>query len=239
MGEIEDLHAVCARPVGDDEGMVTIDLHVPPQAFPRAVGHRQHAGVHRILGIAQVDEGGSGGVSHQRPFRARRGVGPSPDVVRRAIERRADVGQTEERNQVDVLAGEPAGPSSFARHGAAGDRDLSRWNRVHNHAADDRSGMVTFHAGRQEGPRRRDQRGDTNPSNPARHDDSLLGQCVPMGYVHRLGRPAPEKGPNCPNNCMPEERWFPSVELSGACGGIGGGKRAAVDLGRIVTRQRP
>jgi len=102
LGQIDDLHAVAAG-LGDDEGVVGVDLDVPPQGARRFGGHVGHE--ERVEGVGNVDEGGPVRPAHDHVLRAVDRVHPAPDVVGFSA---AQLVERHEGHQVDVLAGELA-----------------------------------------------------------------------------------------------------------------------------------
>ncbi len=99
-GQVEDLHAVAAGRIGDDEGVVGEDLDVAPGGGERL--GRQVADVDRVLGVRDVDEGGAVGAPHEGVLDAGHRIGPAPDVVAGAA---AEVRQGHLGEQVDAAAG--------------------------------------------------------------------------------------------------------------------------------------
>ena len=78
--QVEHLHAVVARIVGDDVGVVAVDLDVAPDRR-QLVARRELAHEAGELGGGEVHEGRPVGRAHQGVFGARQRVGPAPDVV--------------------------------------------------------------------------------------------------------------------------------------------------------------
>ena len=78
-GQVEHLDAVRAGIVGNDVGVVGVDLDVPPDGF---IGLRgQSAQEYRGFRVGDVHEGRAVAQSHERELLAGRGIGPAPDVV--------------------------------------------------------------------------------------------------------------------------------------------------------------
>ena len=111
LGQVKHLHAVPGG-LGDDEGVVGIDLDVAPQGGDR-VG-RQVAEVDRVVGVGDVDEGGARRAAEQGVFLAVQRVGPTPDVVHLAA---ADFAGREVAHEVDLIAGVDAGKSVHTGRG--------------------------------------------------------------------------------------------------------------------------
>ncbi len=114
LGQIEDLETR-DRAFDDDEGMILIHLHAS-QAL-RLVMEREFAEVLRIDRIGHLDEGGAIPATDQRELPARRGIGPTPDIVlsyvahlaRRQVREQLDIGAVENLDLAIFTGNRPAG----------------------------------------------------------------------------------------------------------------------------------
>ncbi len=104
-----------ARSLADDEGVVAVDLHVPPIAVDGVGG--QVADVDRVGGVADVDEGRPAAAPHQDVLGSGHGIRPPPAIGSRSA---ADGRHGEVVVQVDVLAGVDIRHSPRAGRGGRG-----------------------------------------------------------------------------------------------------------------------
>ena len=124
--QIEDLHPVLSRAVGDDEGVVPVDLDVAPRARVRPLRHHHAAHVAGRLRVGDVDEGGRVAQPHQRVLAPGLGVRPSPDVVGHHAGIAAHLADRHERQDVHGGAVERPGAAVLAGHRAADGRVVGR-----------------------------------------------------------------------------------------------------------------
>ena len=128
-GEIEDLHAMCACPVRNDEGVVPIRLDISPQLRAwRVRGLREVTDEHRVRRVRDVDERRTVVASNESVFATGLRVRPAPVVIRSDSARGFRGGQQRDRDvgqQLDVVAveglhGPFRAPSLLTEDGAQG-----------------------------------------------------------------------------------------------------------------------
>ena len=112
--EVEHLHAVLARAVGHDEGVVLEDLDVAPGAWRAACGPREVAQVAGVVGIADVHERRPVHPARQGVLPPRQRIRPAPHVVEPGTPLGAHLLARQEGQQVDVVAVVAAGGAVVA-----------------------------------------------------------------------------------------------------------------------------
>ncbi len=113
-GQVEDLHPVGARPVGDDEGVVADHLDVAPDRGARTRRARQVAHQSGRSGVGHLQEGGAVPAGHEGEAPTALRVLPPPDVVHPNAALPTEGGDGEVRDELHVLAGKLGHRSGLA-----------------------------------------------------------------------------------------------------------------------------
>ena len=122
LSEVENLHSVLPRPVGDDEHVVAEHLHVPPGVGAAAPGLGEVAEITRVERVGDVDEGRPVHAADEGVFAPGLRVGPAPHVVESRPASRAEFFAGEEGEEIYAVAVEPLRESLLAVDLAARDR---------------------------------------------------------------------------------------------------------------------
>ena len=102
--EVEHLDPVLLGPVGHDVDVVAVDLHVPPDAAPRAGGLGQVAQHHRVVRVGEVHKGGAVAAPHDGDLVPGLGVRPAPDIVHHRAPSSGQLNDRQEGDDVHVVA---------------------------------------------------------------------------------------------------------------------------------------
>ena len=127
--------------------MIPEHLHVAPAVGPAALGLGQVAQVARVVGVGDIDEGGSVHAADQRVLAAVERVGPSPHVVQPRAPAGAQLRPRDEREQVHVIAVIAGGTTVGAGDFAAVDGGEARVVDLEHSAARPLAGVAGEHGG--------------------------------------------------------------------------------------------